>query len=190
MTSGRLDDVRLGGAYEAARGASLQRVAEARRARRVSLSDLVLVFENRETLAGALEEALRADRIGGQDEARGEIDAFAALLPADNELCACLYVDIADRAELGNRLGQLDGVDRHLFLEVGGSRAELVVEEAGGGDRAAAALVRFRLSPEQVGALERGADVAVGVEHPSCRVRTVLEPEQRLTLRADLSLPA
>ena len=58
------EELRVGAAYEAARGGARAAAIELRRRRRVDLGDLIsVVFESRDTLAAAAEEALRAERV-------------------------------------------------------------------------------------------------------------------------------
>ena len=60
----RLDEVRVGAAYEAMRGDERRRVAELKRFRRVRLGEVVgLAFEDCDTIRATLEEYLRTERI-------------------------------------------------------------------------------------------------------------------------------
>ena len=97
-----VDDVRVGGAYEEGRAERRHRVAEMKRACRVHLGDsLALVFENRETIRSTLEEALRTERIDDPERVAAEIEAFNAVVPAEGELTAMLFLEVADPADLG-----------------------------------------------------------------------------------------
>ena len=87
----------MGASYEAARGDARAAAIELRRRRRIDLGDLIsVVFESRETLAAAAEEALRAERIEDREWVRGEAGKFALLLPPPGGLAASLFVEVAD----------------------------------------------------------------------------------------------
>jgi len=183
-----LDEVRLGAAYNAVRAEAQHRLADLKRDRRIALGGMTLVFENRVTILAALEESLRAERIIDRDAAGVELADFATLLPRPDELVACVYVNAADQAELGTTLADLAGATETLYLEIDGSRVNSVDVEAAVDEAAAAvSLVRFRIDPAQRRALDAGAQVTVGIDHPRSRARAVLGDGERQALTADLA---
>ena len=147
----RLDEVRVGAAYEAMRGDERRRVAELKRFRRVRLGEsLALVFENRDTIRATLEEALRTERIDDPERVAGEIAAFNAVVPAPGELTAALFLEVADPADLNAAVMRLDGIEKTVFLEVAGTRVRGVPDEVfAPGESVLAHYVRFSLDPEQ-----------------------------------------
>jgi hypothetical protein len=180
-------ELRVGDAYQSVREQSRRSAADARRDLRISLAGVSLVFENRETLVVALEEALRAERITDATRVAAEVDAFNRLVPAEGELIACLYVDAADQAELGGRLADAAGLDRAVYLDIGGSRAAAVAGPVDADAPAAAvSLLRFPLDEEMRRSLDAGADISAGIDHPSHRARAVLTAAQRQAVTACL----
>lgn len=184
----RLDEVRLGQAYETMRSDERRRVAELKRFRRVHLGDsLALVFENRDTIRSTLEEALRTERIDDPDRVAGEIVAFNAVVPAPGELAAALFLEVADPADLNAAVMRLDGVERTVFLEVAGTRIRGVPEAVfPPGESALAHYLRFKLEPEQRDAIRSGSSLVAGTDHASCAVAVTLDEEQRRAIAADL----
>ena len=185
-----LADIRPPAAYERVRADARRRVIEVKRDRRVVLGDLMsLVFENRDTVRGVVEELLRAERIEEPERIREELDVFNELIPGERELCATLFIEITDPAELTARLNDLRGIEASVHLEVGGERVEQWHEPGRSRDDRTSSVhyLRFRLGEDRRGAFLSGeVEVAVAVDHPACTARTVLDERQRLALSADL----
>jgi len=184
-----VEDVRPPAVYEPLRSEERRRIVELKRDRRVALGDLLtLVFENRETVRGVIEELLRAERIDDPELIAEEVAAFNALIPGDSELSATLFLEITDPAELSARLGTLTGIESAVHLEVDGAATESLPEEGRGQqDRArSVSYLRFHLDGAQRAAFLRGAEVAVVADHPGYQARAVLTERQRDALTADL----
>jgi Protein of unknown function (DUF3501) len=182
------DDVRVGDAYERARGDERHNVAELKRFRRVHLGDrLALVFENRDAIRSTLEEALRTERIDDPDRVATEIAAFNAVVPGRGELAAVLFIEVADPADLAAAATQLEGVERAVFIEVAGTRVRGVPEVVSPpGEMAPAHYLRFNLDPGQRAAVLGGSAIAAGTEHPNLTVTVELDEEQRRAIAAEL----
>jgi Protein of unknown function (DUF3501) len=184
----RLDEVRVGQAYETMRGDERRRVAELKRFRRVHLGDsLALVFENRDTIRSTLEEALRTERIDDPDRVAGEVVAFNAVVPASGELAAALFLEVADPADLNAAALRLDGVEQTVFLEVAGTRVRGIPEVVfPPGESPMAHYLRFRLDPEQREAIRSGSTLVAGTDHAACAVAVALDEDQRRAIAEDL----
>jgi hypothetical protein len=184
----RLDEVRVGQAYETMRGDERRRVAEFKRFRRVHLGHaLALVFENRDTIRSTLEEALRTERIDDPDRVAGEVVAFNAVVPAPGELAAALFLEVADPADLNAAALRLDGVEQTVFLEVAGTRVRGVPEAVfPPGEAALAHYLRFRFDPEQREAIRSGSTLVAGTDHAACAVAVTLDEDQRRAIAEDL----
>jgi hypothetical protein len=183
-----LGDVRVGAAYELARGDERHRIAELKRSRRIHLGDtLALVFENRETIRATLEEALRTERIDDPDRVAGELAAFNAVVPEPGQLVALLFLEVADPADLAIAAAQLEGIEQAVFIEVGGTRVRGVPEAASPpGESTPAHLLRFNLEPDQRAAILAGSAIVVGTDHRNLTVQIQLDEEQRASVAADL----
>ena len=185
-----VDDVRPPAAYEPLRSDARREIIELKRDRRVALGELLtVVFENRETVRGVIEELLRAERIDDRERIAEELATFNTLVPGDSELCATLFLEITDPAELSARLSTLMGIEAALSMEVGGATVAGVPEEGRSrADRTSSVhYLRFRLSDKERAAfLSGGVEVAVVADHPHYAARTTLSEPQRMALRADL----
>ena len=186
-----VEEVRAPAEYEPVRAEALRRDVERRAPRAVAVGELLsVVFENRWTVAAALEEQLRAGHVEEPARIAEEVAIFNALIPGERELAATVFVDVDDAATLGRRLRELPRVVDAVHLEVGGVRVGRVEAAVQGlaGEGESVRQLRFRLTEEQRAAVERGAEVVVCCDHPGHRGRTVLGEEQRRALLEDLAL--
>jgi hypothetical protein len=182
------EHVRVGTTYEEVRPEARRAVAELKRALRVSLGrDLVLVFESRDTVRAALEETLRAERITEPQRVAAEANAFGALAPHPGELVAVLYLAESDPADRAAAAARLEGIERAVYLEVGGRRIGGAADDTAPAEETPAAFaVRFQFDQAAQDAWLGGAEVRVGVEHPAISVTVDLDDEQRKAVAGDL----
>jgi len=180
-------------AYEKAREARRAEIIALKARRRVQVGRyLSFVFENRDTVWFQIQEMVRAERLVDEAKIADEVDVYNDLLPKPGELAATMMIEIADAAEVRPVLDRLLGIDTrdYVRLEVG---PHVVIGrfEAGRSDEelgkiSAVHFVRFPLSAEARGAF-RTAEVALVVEHPNERARTVLSDGSRRSLAEDLA---
>jgi hypothetical protein len=169
--------------YERSRAEIRAAVIEAKRVRRVHVAGvLTFLFENTATMRYQVQEMIRAERILGDAEIRHELETYNELLGGKGELGVSLLIEIPDPSERDVRLREWLALPRHLFLET---------ED---GEK-----VRATFDPRQVGTdrlssvqylkfdVRGRTPVAVGSDLPQLQARTVLGPEQRAALAADLA---
>jgi hypothetical protein len=171
--------------YERVRDARRRAVIALKNDRRVGVGRyLSFAFENHETVWFQIQEMVRAERIVDEARIAEEVEVYNTLLPGLGELAATMFIEIGDAAQIRPVLDTLLGIDvgDHVRLEVG-SQAVPGLFEAGHSDEglgklSAVHFVRFALPP----ALRRGfaeAEIALVVDHPGDRGRTVLPPAVR-----------
>jgi hypothetical protein len=179
--------------YENVRGTRRAAIIVAKHKRRVQVGRyLSFVFENRDTVWFQIQEMVRAERIVDEAKIAEEVEVYNDLLPRAGELAATMMIEIADAAQIKPVLDRLLGIDRrdYVRLEVG---PHVVVGqfEAGRSDEELGTIsaVHFVRFPLPIGArrMFADADVALVVEHPNERARTVLSPETRRSLAEDLA---
>ncbi len=147
-----------------------KRVIEVKRARRVTVGEMTVVFENRATMLFQVQEMLRAERIVDPAKVQEEIDVYNKVLPDDGELAATLFVEITDEARSADaapagRPGRAR-VARHRRRAVRGEfDAGSSQRIAGGGAVHAVPVVAGGAE----GAGDAGAAVALAVDHPAYR---------------------
>lgn len=179
--------------YEKVREARRRRIVELKKARRVTVGRyLSFVFENRDTVWFQIQEMVRAERIVDEAKIAGEVEVYNALLPQPGELSATLMIEIEEAAEIKPVLDKLLGIDTRGYVKMTvGSRVVVGAFEAGHSDEergklSAVHFVRFALPPEARESFAT-SEVALMVEHPNERARTVLSEETKRSLLSDLA---
>jgi len=179
--------------YEKVRDASRRRIVELKKARRIAVGRyLTFVFENRHTVWFQIQEMVRAERIVDDAKIAEEVEVYNALLPQPGELSATLMIEIEDAAQIKPVLGKLLGIDTRGYVKLTvGSRVIPGDFEAGHSDEergklSAVHFVRFALLPEARASFAT-SEVALVVEHPNERARTVLSDETKRSLLEDLT---
>jgi hypothetical protein len=179
--------------YEKVRVERRREIVEMKKARRVSVGRyLTFIFENRATVWFQIQEMVRAERIVDASKIADEVDVYNALVPKPGELAATLMIEIDQAAEIKPVLDRLLGIDTRDYVKMTVGPHVIVGEfESGHSDEERGKLsavhhVRFALPPaarEQF----RTAEVALVVEHPNERARTVLSAETKRSLQDDLA---
>jgi hypothetical protein len=113
--------------YEQIRQHFFTRMITEKRARRVIVADEVsVIFENHDTVLLQIQEMLRTERISKEPAILHELDTYNALVPSEGELSATMFIEIPDRIERDRRLVELVGLERHIALEVLGTKIPAV----------------------------------------------------------------
>jgi len=184
-----LADIRPPATYESVRAEARRQVIELKQERRIAVGDQVtLVFENRDTVRGVVEEVLRAERIEAPDRIAEEVETFNALIPGEGELTATLYLEITDPAEMMVRREELRGIDAAVTMRVDGVEVELLGDPGFAQEARTGSVhhLRFRLTPAQRDAFARG-EVTINVDHPGYGAAITLTEAQRAALATDLT---
>ena len=124
---------------------------------------------------------------GGDAVATLPAEATAGLRPDGPGLLAVLYLEVAQAGELMRVSAATSGVERQLYLDIGGSRAPgtPLTGHDESAEPAAAWAVWFPLTETQRREWLDGAEVAVAAERAG-GLRVQLTPEQRRTIAQDL----
>jgi Protein of unknown function (DUF3501) len=179
--------------YEKVRDVRRRRVVELKKARRVAVGRyLTFVFENRDTVWFQIQEMVRAERIVDDAKIAEEVEGYNALLPQPGELSATLMIEIEEASAIKPVLDQLLGIDTRAYVKLAVGKQMIVgAFEAGHSDEergklSAVHFVRFALPPEARASFAT-SEVALVVEHPNERARTVLSDETKRSLVGDLT---
>jgi Protein of unknown function (DUF3501) len=179
--------------YEKVRDVRRRRVVELKKARRVAVGRyLTFVFENRDTVWFQIQEMVRAERIVDDAKIAEEVEGYNALLPQPGELSATLMIEIEEASAIKPVLDQLLAIDTRAYVKLAVGKQMIVgAFEAGHSDEgrgklSAVHFVRFALPPEARASFAT-SEVALVVEHPNERARTVLSDETKRSLVGDLT---
>jgi hypothetical protein len=97
-------------------------IHEKERRRHAVGAHLTLLFENAQTVWYQVEEMIRTERTVNPHLVQEELDVYNALLPKAGELSATLFIEYADTVERDHALRELNGIDKHLWLQLGDRR--------------------------------------------------------------------
>jgi uncharacterized protein DUF3501 len=180
-------------AYARERNAFRARVMEHKKARTVRLGEnLTLQFEDELTIRYQVQEMLRIERIFEEEGIQGELDAYNPLIPDGGNWKATMLIEYPDPEQRRVMLAQLKGIEERVWVQVQGAErvhaiADEDLERENEEKTSSVHFLRFELAPPMREALRRGAELAIGVDHPAYRASTRLAPESRAALAADLA---
>jgi len=179
--------------YEKVRDARRQAVIALKAERRVAVGRyLSFVFENRDTVWFQIQEMVRAERLVDEAKIADEIAVYNSLLPRPGELAATMFIEIGEPDRIQPVLDALLGIDTRDYVRLHvGPHVVVGVFEAGHSDEelgklSAVHFVRFPLPPAARRAFAE-SEIALVVEHPNERGRTVLSAAARRRLAEDLA---
>ena len=191
-----LDDIADVRAYERERDEFSARIIELKRLRRIPLGPIItLVFENRDTIRFQIQEMARVEKLITDEAIQGELDTYGSLIPEPGQLCATLFIELTDDAQLREWLPKLVGIERSIALRAGvGDDAVLLRAEPEAAHAqqltreeitASVHYVRWELSADQVARVEAGP-VALLVDHPAYEEEVLLDDATVEELLTDL----
>ena len=179
-------------AYARIRKSSKPEAIAHRRLRSVALGEhLTLQFEDELTIRRQIQEMLHIEKIFDEDGIKGEIEAYAPLVPDGSNWKATVLIEYPDPHERKRELARLIGVEDRLFVEVEGQpRVYAIADEDLDRENAektsAVHFVRFEFSPAQRVAIRAGAAVKIGCDHTHYPAHVMLTPETLASLAGDL----
>ena len=179
--------------YAEARDDFRDKVLRHKRDRRIELgTNAALYFEDRMTMQYQVQEMLRIEKIFEAAGINEELDAYNPLIPDGSNWKATFMVEFPDEEERREMLKQLVGIEDCVYMQIGDlERSTAIADEdmdrADETKTSAVHFLRFELAAEQVAALQAGAPLAAGIDHPS--YKTEISPVAdniRESLLADL----
>ncbi len=181
-------------AYAKARPAMRAEVIVHKKKRHVALGNHVsLMFEDEKTLRYQVQEMLRIEKIFEEEGIQAELDVYNALVPDGSNFKATMLIEYKNEVERRAALARLIGIEDRLFVQVEGQdRVYAIADEdldrENDEKTSAVHFVRFELSKPMKAALQGGAQMMVGCDHPNYPVHVEELPQETLSaLVADLA---
>jgi Protein of unknown function (DUF3501) len=192
--------------YSERRADERARLMPIRAERRIPVGDmLAFEFENLETLRYQVQEMVFVERITDPAEVGNEIELYGRMAPNSHELCATMFIELEQGADVRAELSRLHGIQDAVSLAIGPSAIDPpeglpslapAVELRGldedpkqPSDTVSVHVVRFTLTDEQRDAFrDPQVSVELVVEHPEYAESTPITGATRLSLLADLAL--
>lgn len=188
--------------YSERRAAERARVMPIRAERRIRVGDLLAFeFENEDTLRYQVQEMVFVEQMTDPAEVGHEIEIYGRMLPTSHELCATMFIELDQDADVRAELGRLGGIQNSVQLEITGPDgiAIAAATELRGldedlnrpSDTVSVHVLRFTLSDDERDAFRDPAvAVELSVDHPEYSESTPITGPTRLSLLADLALNA
>jgi hypothetical protein len=180
-------------AYARARPTMRTAVIAHKKKRMVQLGNhLSLLFEDETTLRYQVQEMLRIEKIFEEDGIQAELDVYNALVPDGSNFKATMLIEYKNEVERRAALARMIGIADRLFLQVEGQQrvyaiADEDMDRETSDKTSAVHFVRFELTPAMKTALQSGAQMMVGCDHPAYPVHLEELPQETLAaLLADL----
>ena len=152
-----------------------------------------LYFEDQLTMQYQIQEMLRVERIFEAAEIEEELSAYNPLIPDGSNWKATFMIEYGDIEERKQALATMGGIEDTVWVQVGnGTKAYAIanedMERTRDSKAAAVHFMRFELSAEDLQSVRDGANVHMGLDHPSIANSVTLSTEARQALCADLAL--
>src|SRR5580693_697876 len=141
--------------YESRRAALKQNLLPIKKRRRVEVGPFAtFYFENYATMWLQVQEMLRIEK-GGEDQLKGELEAYNPLIPQGDELIATLMLEIEDANRRNAALLTLGGIEETVFMEIGADVIRATPTEyddrtSPDGKTSSVHWLRFKLTPPQI----------------------------------------
>jgi hypothetical protein len=155
-------------------------------------ASVTLLFEDELTIRYQVQEMLRIERIFEDQGIQHELDAYNPLIPDGGNWKATMLIEYPDADERRRMLALLKGVERRVWVQVGGGArihavADEDLERENDEKTSSVHFLRFELDVEARSELRRGGALAMGIDHPSYDVKVEIGAATRDALAGDLA---
>ena len=154
---------------------------------------LMLIFEDELTVRYQIQEMLRTERLFEEEAICAELDAYNPLVPDGSNWKATMMLEYPDPAERQAMLQKLIGIEDRVWVQPQScSRVYAIADEDLDRENdvktSSVHFLRFEFVPAVRETILRGAQVAVGVDHPAYSATVdALDPQLAQSLREDLA---
>jgi len=175
--------------YDFRRAALKQNLLPIKKSRRVEVGPFAtFYFENYATMWLQVQEMLRIEK-GGEDQLKGEMEAYNPLIPQGDELIATMMLEIEDADRRNAALLTLGGIEETVFMEIGPDKIAATPTEyddrtTPDGKTSSVHWLRFKLTPAQI-ARFKNERVVIGLAHKNYGHMAVLTDETKTALAKD-----
>jgi len=190
-----LEDIADLRAYERGRDDFRRHVIALKKKRRVPVGPHVtFLFENRDTIRFQIQEMARAEKILTDEGIQTELDIYNPLIPEPGHLCATLFIELTNDADLREWLPRLVGIERSVALRLPGGRVVTAAPDPAHAEQltrdgitASVHYLGFALAEDDVAAVRAGGPVALAVAHPNHPHQVELDASTLEELAKDLA---
>lgn len=169
-------------------------VMQHKKARQLALNPHArLYFEDALTIKYQVQEMLRIEKVFEAPGIEEELEAYNPLIPDGSNWKATFMLEYDDVAQRQQMVTQLLGIENKVWLQVAGCDrvypiADEDLERSDGERTSTVHFLRFELAPDMVAALQQGASLKAGIEHPAMLTDAIAVPTAvRDSLAGDLA---
>jgi hypothetical protein len=152
------------------------RVMSHKKNRRVQLGkNVTLIFEDELTIRYQIQEMLRVEKIFEEVGILDELQTYGVLVPDGSNWKSTMMIEYVDPDERAIRLTQLIGIEDAVWVRVQGhdpvyAIADEDLERENEEKTSSVHFLRFELPEDSVRALQQGAVLSMGIDHPAYQV--------------------
>ena len=178
--------------YDSNRETIKSEVIESKKYRSITIgSNIVLLFENYETIRYQVQEMLRIEKIFKKNEIDEEIDAYQALIPDGNNFKATMLIMYPNVTERRKMLEILNGIENKMYLNIDGSKkiyaeADEDLDRANEEKTSAVHFLRYQLTDEDINLFKQSHNIEFGVDHDQYSTSIKITGETYQSLKSDL----
>ena len=167
-------------AYAKVRDSMRARVIEHKKKRCVQLGNhLTFLFEDETTIRYQIQEMLHIEKIFDEAGIASELEAYLPLVPDGSNLKATMQIEYENEAERRAALARLIGIEDRVYIRVGDEPpvyavADEDLERENSEKTSAVHFLCFELTDSMKMALQAGAPLLLGCDHPNYPVEPML----------------
>lgn len=167
-------------AYAKIRDSMRAHVIEHKKNRCVQLGNhLTFLFEDETTIRYQIQEMLHIEKIFDEAGIASELEAYLPLVPDGSNLKATMQIEYENEAERRAALARLIGIEDRVYIRVGDEPpvyavADEDLERENGEKTSAVHFLCFELTDSMKMALQAGAPLLLGCDHPNYPVEPML----------------
>ena len=156
--------------YTKSRKSIRKNIVELKKDRRVPLGPYAtFYFESYETMLAQVQEMLYIEK-GGDEQLKDELAAYNPLVPDGKELTATLMFEIDNPVSRAAFLGKVGGIEKEVFMKVGGEKIKAIPEEdvdrtSAEGKASSVQFIHFKFTDEQIVKFKNTSEVEIGIDH-------------------------
>ena len=169
-------------------------VLEEKKSRKVYIGEnVVLLFENKNTIQYQIQEMLRIEKIFDSEGINEELDAYNPLIPDGTNLKAVMLIEYPNVEERKEKLKILKGIERKIWIKVGSHNkvfaiADEDLEREDDTKTSAVHYLRYEFGAAMINDWKNGANVIMGIDHPEYQVpETIIKSDISLSLSQDFA---
>jgi hypothetical protein len=137
--------------------------------------NVTLIFEDELTIRYQIQEMLRVEKIFEEVGILDELQTYGVLVPDGSNWKSTMMIEYVDPDERAIRLTQLIGIEDAVWVRVQGhdpvyAIADEDLERENEEKTSSVHFLRFELPEDSVRALQQGAVLSMGIDHPAYQV--------------------